>query len=61
MSDKKQKAGVKVPGRVEWPNLTERDLDVPEGQAVTMLDYEASSVVTYGVADKRAKPSRGAS
>ena len=60
MTGKKQKAAqpkaVKVPGRVEWPNLAG-----PEEQTVTMLDYEGSPVVTYSVADKGAKPSRGAS
>ncbi len=63
MSGKKQKAAppespgaMKVPGRVEWPNLVG-----PEGRAVTMLDYEGSPVVTFSVADNRVKPSRGAS
>jgi hypothetical protein len=63
MSDKKQKAvpphppkTVTVPGRVEWPNA-----GGPEEQTVTMLDYEGSPVVTYSVADKQAKPPRGAS
>ena len=45
MSDKKQKA--KEQGR---------SLDVREPQAITMLDYEGSPVVTYSIGDKRAKP-----
>jgi hypothetical protein len=68
MSDKKQKASpsdapraVKVPSRIEFPNVTARDLDAPEVQAVTMLDYEGSPVATYGIGENRAKHSRGAS
>jgi hypothetical protein len=68
MSGKKQKAApsdarkaVKEPSRMEFPNLTARDLDAPEVQAVTMLDYEGSPVVTYGIRENRAKRSRGAS
>ena len=68
MSGKKQKAApsgapkaVKEPSRIEFPNLTAPGLNAPEVQAVPMLDYEGSPVVTYSVADKRAKPARGAS
>jgi hypothetical protein len=60
MTNKKQKAkAVKLPGRVEMPNVTVRN--APDEQAVTMLDYEGSPVVTYRAADKGARPSRGAS
>jgi hypothetical protein len=52
MSDKKQKT----------KKVQDRNLDVlQEPAAVTMLDYEGQTVVTYSVVDKRAKPSRGAS
>ena len=61
MSDKKQKAAMSVPSRIEFPNLADRDLDAPAGEAVTMLDYEGQTVVTYRVADKHAKPAQGAS
>ena len=61
MSDKKQKAAVSVPSRTEFPNLADRDLNAPDGEAVTMLDYEGQTLVTYRVADKRAKPAQGAS
>ncbi len=66
MSGKKQKAAPSdapkavEPSRMEFPNLTARDLDAPEVQAVTMLDYEGSPVVTYGIGET-AKRSRGAS
>ena len=66
MTGKKQKAtspeapkAVNVPSRLEFPNVTvER-----EEQAVTMLDYEGSPVVTYRVGDSGPKHerSRGAS
>ena len=65
MTGKKQKAAplkaVKEPTRVEMPNLKAPDLDPHQKQTVTMLDYEGSPVVTYSVADNRAKPSRGTS
>jgi hypothetical protein len=61
MSDKKQKASMSVPSRIEFPNLADRDLNEPKGEAVTMLDYEGQTVVTYRVADKRAKPAQGTS
>jgi hypothetical protein len=61
MSDKKQKATTSVPSRIEFPNVADRDLNAPEGEAVTMLDYEGQTVVTYRVAEKRAKPAQGAS
>ena len=66
MTGKKQKAtspeppkAVNEPSSLEFPNVTvER-----EEQAVTMLDYEGSPVVTYSVGEKGAKrkSSRGAS
>ena len=61
MNDKKQKAAMKVPSQIEFPNLADRDLNAPAAAAVTMLDYEGQTVVTYRVADKRAKPAQGAS
>ena len=61
MSDKTQKAAMRVPSQIEFPNVANHDLNAPEGQAVTMLDYEGQPVITYRVADKRAKPAQGAS
>ena len=61
MSDKKQKAAIRVPSQIEFPNVADRDLNAPEGQAVTMLDYEGQTVVTYRAGDKRAKPAQGTS
>jgi len=66
MTGKKQKAAapeppkaVMEPSSLEFPNLTARRA----GQAVTMLDYEGSPVVTYSVGEKGTKPktSRGGS
>jgi hypothetical protein len=58
MTGKKRKAAspepsnaVNEPSHLEFPNVTvER-----EEQAATMLDYEGSPVVTYGVGDNGAK------
>jgi hypothetical protein len=68
MSGKKQKAtapeppkAMMEPSSVEVPNLTLRTTDGRAEQAVTMLDYEGSPVVTYSVVDKRGKPARGSS
>ena len=68
MTGKKQKATAPEPSKammepssVEVPNLTVRTTDGRPAQAVTMLDYELSPVMTHSVVDKRRKPARGSS